>query len=45
VERTVFDSKFIMLLLPYQADFTFWLDPKSKQKSQGCARFTQKSTH
>ena len=32
-----------MLFLPYQADFTFWLDPKSKQKSQGCVRFTRKS--
>jgi len=32
-----------MLLLPYRADFTFWLSPKSKQKDQGCVRFTRKS--
>jgi hypothetical protein len=29
--------------LPYQADFTLWLDPMSKQKSQGFVRFTRKS--
>ncbi len=33
----------MMLLLPYRADFTFWLCPKSKQKAQGCVRFTRKS--
>ncbi len=29
--------------LPYRADFTFGLSPKSKQKAQGCVRFTRKS--
>ena len=33
----------MVLLLPYRADFTFWLSPKSKQKAQGCVRFTRKS--
>ncbi len=31
------------MLLPYQADFTIWLSPNSKHKTQGCARFARKS--
>jgi len=33
----------MILLLPYWGDFTFWLSSKSKQKAQGCVRFTRKS--
>jgi hypothetical protein len=29
--------------LPYQADFTLCLTTKSKQKSQGCVRFSRKN--
>jgi hypothetical protein len=29
--------------MPYQADFTLCLDANSKQKSQGCVRFTRKN--
>ncbi len=36
-------QNFEILLLPYRADLTFWVSPKSKQKNQGCVRFTQKS--
>ena len=31
------------MLLPYQADSTFWLSPNSRQKTQGCAHFSRKS--
>ena len=39
---------FLLLLFfnrirPYQADFTLCLSTKSKQKTQGCGRFTRKS--
>jgi len=37
-------EKLYSFVLSYQTDFTFWLDPKSKQKVQGCACFTQKPT-
>jgi len=30
-------------ILPYQADFTIWLDPNSKHKTQGCVHFPRKS--
>ena len=33
----------MMLLLSYRADFTFWLSPKSKQKTQGYVRFSRKN--
>jgi len=33
----------LYVVLPYQADFTFWLDPKSKQKGQGCVRIARKN--
>jgi hypothetical protein len=29
--------------MPNQADFTLWFSPKSKQKTQGCVRFTRKN--
>ena len=31
------------MLLSYRTDFTLWLSPNSKQKTQGCARLTRKS--
>jgi hypothetical protein len=31
------------MLLSYQTDFTIWLDPNSKHKTQGCARLSRKS--
>ncbi len=33
-------QNFEILLLPYRDDLTFWVSPKSKQKNQGCVRFT-----
>ncbi len=30
-------------LLSYQTDFTIWLSPNSKHKTQGCVHFTRKS--
>ncbi len=29
--------------MSYQTDFTIWLSPNSKHKTQGCARFPRKS--
>ena len=43
VECTVFDLEILYVVLPYQAHFSFWLDPKSKQKGQGCVRIAPKN--
>ncbi|RIH63324.1 hypothetical protein D1164_20265 [Mariniphaga sediminis] len=37
------DTFSIHIFMPYQADFTLCLDANSKQKSQGCVRFTRKN--
>jgi hypothetical protein len=31
------------MILSYRTDFTIWLGPNSKHKTQGCARFPRKS--
>jgi hypothetical protein len=31
------------MILSYRTDFTIWLGPNSKHKTQGCAHFTRKS--